>query len=445
MAYKLVPKQEPVTEQKAPTPVRDFLESTAHQIATGTTAMATGVAGLPGDLFALANKFIAGPISEKITGEKALPYEETFVGKAIPTSQRLKEDLGKLIPYTKPRNEMEKFTNDIVETGTILLTPGGQAKLGRFLKMNPVTRAFFKAVGAHTIGKGVESLTASKEKGNLATMGSLLTLSLLDRTNAAKYVGNLYKKAQNALTKAGNPRVNANAYVTKLENLRESLSKGTLAPSESAVVSAIDKALTHAKASGDSLYMPVENLWGISRSLNEIKTEVARSAKSKAGGLRARQLFDKVIRDTNEELSKYAAKNPEFGKPFMDAQQAFATLAKSNFITNSIKKLSGLEIRNPGLLHLLGGGAGSAVGVWGTQHVGSGMGLMGGQAALGYQASKLLYRVMKSPVLRKYYFEALKEASKGNIPQLANKIKKMDSVIEKEDKVKKPYRIIKKD
>lgn len=46
-------------------------------------------------------------------------------------------------------------------------------------------------------------------------------------------------------------------------------------------------------------------------------------------------------------------------------------------------------------------------------------------------------------MLRKYYFEALKEASKNNIPQLANKIKKMDKIIEKEDKIKKPYRLIK--
>ncbi|MFO7881205.1 MAG: hypothetical protein R6U52_01545 [Kosmotogaceae bacterium] len=449
MSYKLISTpsemqtsvEETQPAVKARSPALNLLEGQAHQLATSGTAVGSSLAGLPGDLLSLADRFVAGPLSEKITGAKAKPYEETFIGKTFPTSEQIKNSIQESIPYTKPRNKLEEFTNDVASTAAILLTPGGQAKIGRFLKTNKTTRAFFKSLGSHAFGEGIKNLTGSEEKGNYATMGSLLLMSLLDRNGASRYIGKLYNNAKSALTQAGNPRVNAKPLVSKLQSLRNDLTQGTLAPSEKAVVEQIDKVLSHVQDGT----IGVENLWGSSRSLNEIKQEVIRSAKSQTGGSRAKKFFGKIINHINSELNKYAEQNPKFGEPFKAAQEGFSTIAKSNFISNAVKRLSGIEVRNPGLLHLFGSAGGAAGGTMAATKAAAGTGFFSAGAVAGYQAIKMLYRVMKSPTLRKYYFQGLKEASKGNVTQFANKVNRMDKIIEKEDKVKKPYKIVKKD
>ena len=88
-------------------------------------------------------------------------------------------------------------------------------------------------------------------------------MAFLDRQGAGKYISSIYKIAEDALTKANNPSVNAAVLTSKLNNTKSKLSKGTLAPSEAAVVNDIDKALAHVQNG----QIPVENLWGISCSL----------------------------------------------------------------------------------------------------------------------------------------------------------------------------------
>lgn len=429
MVYRLIEEE---NNQKPNPSSKQYLEGLAHAGATQLTSSASAALGLPGDVLGFINDFVARPLTELITGKESLPYEETGIGKIIGTSSQIEKGFHKAIPYTKPRNDYEKFANNLASTTTSLLIPGGQAKVGRFIALNRPTRALLKSVGAEVVKTGAENLSGNEDIGNLAKAGALFTLALLDNKGAGKYVGSIYKNAENALEKAGNPSVNASSLKKELINLRNKLSKGTLAESERAVVTDIEQILGHFK--GDEI--PVENLWGSVRSLNEQKQKLIRSAASKEGRLRARKFYDSVIGDLNKELTKYGKQNPNFGKPFQDAQEGFGTLAKSNLISNWVEKNLHFSPINKWLPHLFGAGS-----IGGTT-----LGLVSPSAiaipTAGYQSVKFLYRISKSPTLRKYYFSTLRSAIREDVATFNKNLKKLDKNLEKEDKDKKPYRLI---
>jgi hypothetical protein len=74
-------------------PKAETIEPIRHQLmqklVEPITEFTSAALGAPGDVLSLANEFIAKPISKKITGQEGQPFEETAVGKLIPTSQKL--------------------------------------------------------------------------------------------------------------------------------------------------------------------------------------------------------------------------------------------------------------------------------------------------------------------------------------------------------------------
>lgn len=409
------------------------VKETPHKYATKGAAALSVPLGLAGDIGQLFNDFIAGPIYAGISGKKAAPYHKTLLGKALPTSQEVEKDIHRLAPITKPRTQAEKEINDIVGTTSSLLIPGAQAKVGRFAKTSPLTRALFKSIGATVLGKEIEDLTGSKEKGNKAKAGALLSMAFLDRQGAGKYISSIYKIAEDALTKANNPSVNAAVLTSKLNNTKSKLSKGTLAPSEAAVVNDIDKALAHVQNG----QIPVENLWGISRSLNENKLLAMRGAANKQGRLRAKAFYDSVIKDVNSELGKYGKTNPQFGVPFQEAQEGFGALARSHFLENWVKENISYNPASSGLLHLFGGGIGALVGK------GANLSAQGAAVpAATYQAVKLLYRIKNSGALRRYYMTALQGAAKENAQVFNRAVKKLDEELQKMDKKNPSFELL---
>src|SRR5438876_12352182 len=116
MAYELLEEQ-PETSSSIPQEIGRHASRTASNL--GTLAI-----GFPGDVFSLVNEFIAKPATEFITGEKGSSYEETPLGKLLPTTEthreRLRSQFGENL---KPQNKIEKFADDIVEDTVMLLSP----------------------------------------------------------------------------------------------------------------------------------------------------------------------------------------------------------------------------------------------------------------------------------------------------------------------------------
>lgn len=408
------------------------LKETPRTTASSAATAGSVALGLPGDILNALNDFVAAPISSALTGKPAADFEKTPIGKVFPTSRAIEEDIHRILPFTKPKNDYEKAANEMIGTATTFMLPGGQSKTGRFAKVHPATRAFFKSIGSEVLGKAVKDLTGDEEKGELAKAGSIFSMSLLDYPGVSKFIGTVYNKAKDALRSLGNPTVNSTRFANNLNALKKTLSKGTLAPSEAAVVNEIDKALKHI----DGNKIPVENLWGISRSLSENQQLAAQAAPSAKDRLRARKFFDTLKHHVNLELADFGKANPSFGIPFEEAQVGFGTLAKSKFLTNWIRNHLKYSPLTTGLLHLFGGGIGSAA-------------VAGGAAAKsallplgGYQISKLLYRVKKSPLLRKYYLDALKTAAKGSAQSFNRSLEKLDKAMQKKEKEETSYTFI---
>lgn len=409
------------------------IKGVPHQAASSAATVTSVGMGLPGDILGLFNDLVAAPLVSKITGKPGVKYEKTPLGKLFPGSTEIEEDIHKLIPYTKPRNSYESSTNDIIGTASSLLLPGAQAKVGRFLKTNPITRAFFKSIGSHLFGEAIKDVTGDEAKGEMAKAGSLFTMSLLDRQGVGKFVSSVYNKASAALKNAGNPQVNATRISNQLLDIKNKLSKGTLAPSESAVIQDIDKALAHIKDGK----IPVENLWGISRSLTERSMEAQRAAPSKANRIRARKFYNSLSNAVNKELSEYGKINKDFGGPFEAAQKGFSTLARSNAIENWIGNTLKYNPATTGLLHLFGGGLGA------TAVKGGGLSVQSTLApAAAYQVSKLLYRIKSSPLLRRYYFTALQAASREDAQTFNRALKKMDQSLQKLEEKQKNFKLL---
>lgn len=437
MAFTLIEEQVAPSSPKKKTfeeKGAELAEGVGQAAASGLTSVGSAIAGAPGDVLSFVNEFAARPLTEFFTGEQSKPYEEMGISGFLPTSANIKSQVHKTIPFTQPRNDFQRSANNTVETMTQLLIPGAQAKVGRFFKTDPVTRALFKSIGAEGVKSGIEDITGEEGSGDLAKAGALFTMALMDRPGAKKYVGAIYKNAEKALEQAGNPQVAAGALKNEVTGLRNKLTTGTLAPSEQAVVSDIDEALKHFNGNN----IKVENLWGITRSLNEKKQDVLRSAASKQGRERARSLYDGLIRNFNRELSTYGKSNPEFGKPFKDAQEAYATMAKSEFLTNWAKNNLSYIPDNKWLPYIFGGTVGAGIGK-------ATSGISGTSAAApvaAYQAGKFLYKIQRSPTLRKYYLEALSAAAREDAPLFNKAVEKMDKIIDREDSSKPSYSLL---
>ena len=410
-------------------------ESIAHQQLSAAAEVPAQILGYPGNLFNFINTIAAKPITEFILDKPGLEYKETYLGKVFPTSSEVRQSFEQAMPYLKPSNEYEKFTNNLYGTATQFLLPGGQAQVG-LTRAHPAIRSLIKSLGVEIAGTGTEKLTGSKEKGDIARMGSMFLLGMADRPGANRYLGEIYNRATNALQQAGNPTFDAARITQRLTNLRTRLSQGTRAPSEQAVINEIDRILEHVQQGR----MPVQNAWSSLRSLNENRLAAQRSIAGRTNRLRARNLFNEVGSALHDELNNYGRINPDFGTPFQEAQTGTRTLHQSNLIQQTVENLTGFEVNHPGIMHLFGSGIGATAAA--AKHsVVTAPNIIGLAA---YQASKILFRMARSPALRRYYTNAIRAGIQENIPQMAKEIQKMDDVLTKEDKKNPPLKLVKK-
>ena len=136
--------------------------------------------------------------------------------------------------------------------------------------------------------------------------------------------------------------------------------------------------------------------------------------------------LQEVKKSVIDSLEEYGKTNREFGQLNTAANEGYTAFAKSNVISNVLQKFTKknfstatktiLGLASEGALIKSAGLKGAAVASGTTAAVGS-----------AYAAGKILYRVWKSPTLRKYYFAILSNAAKGNTVRTLENIQKLDS------------------
>ncbi len=208
--------------------------------------------------------------------------------------------------------------------------------------------------------------------------------------------------------------VNASGLEMSLGNLKNKLSKGTLAPSEKFVVDEADAILSKIK---NGKITP-EEAWATKRSLNEKLSKVLFDIPKKSDQVRARKLSQNILSDLDSVLRETAKQDPKFYKDLKKADKAFGTIAKSNLISNYIEKNMKYNPVTHGLIQAMHGSLGSTTSA----------------AIIPYEVGKILYRISKSSELAKHYGKVLSSAAKEDAIIMNRELKKLDQGLKKEEK-----------
>ncbi len=412
MAYELLEEESP--QQNIALSLGQ--EGLRHGARTASN-IATRAVGLPGDVFSLLNQFIAKPVSKKITGQEGLPYEETLLGKAIPTTESHRKGLESISgEYLKPKNKIEKFADDIAEDTALLLNPAGLVTKG--LKGGKVVKSFFKSLGANLAGETATQVSGSETAGGLTKLGSLLFLSLMDQPAAAKQVGKLYGEAESKLP--SNATSNAVSLNKKIDSLEKQITKGrpleNLSPPEKFVIDQSGKIKNLIQNGEINVEQAIAQKKSLYKELGTLYKEVPKHTEQKT----VKNLAKKLGSYINQTVEEYGKKNPKFYKDYKKADEAFGTLAQSNFLTNWIGNNIVQHPLTTGLLHIFGAPIGAIAGT-------------ATGAIVPYQAAKLGYRISKSPTLAKIYANTVKAAVKEDAKAFNKYLKDLDNELQEEE------------
>ena len=413
MAYKLL-DDEPSNKYV------DAASGIARNVARTGTNLATRAVGLPGDILSLVNEFVAKPISEKITGHEGVPYEKTLLGKVLPTTESHREALAtKTGDYLKPRNKIEKFSDDVLEDAALLFNPSKAVKLGGAL-LGKGVKNLAKSLGANLAGESVKQLTGNELAGNLTKIGTLGIASIIDHPGAEKQISDLYKKQDDLLSP--NAKVNSRALSKNLDHLETKITKKrpieSLSSEEKYVLNQINK-IRPLIESGEA---SVEQLIAQKRSFNADNANLFKEFGSARAVKGIKEMAKPIGTYLKSAIKEHKSANPEWYKYYNAAEEGFATIAKSNYISRWVENNLGYNPVTLGLAKLF-------------------MPTAAGFAAPIYYPAKYIYRISKSPTLRKIYGNTLKSAVKEDATSFNKYLKELDQEIQKEE-VKTRYRFI---
>lgn len=403
-----------VEDEPSQNMVSDLAQGAGRNVARqGSNLLTVGV-GLPGDVFSLINEFIARPASKAITGKEGVPYEETYLGKVLPTTETHRKNIeSQFGDYLKPKNKIEKFVDDVVEDTSLLFSPAKIIQKG-FTKGSNFFKNLSKSIGANLAGETAKQNLGSDTAGTAAKSASLLLLSLLDQESAAKQVGKLYSQAESNLPKGA--KESANVLTKQIDSLQHKITKGrpreNLSPPEKFVIDQADKIKNLIINGKIDIEQAIAQKRSLNKELSTLYKEVPKHSDQKTVKNMAKQLNGYL----NEVIEIYGKKNPKFYGPYKNADQAFGTLAKSNFISHWIDQNVVQHPVTQGLFHLFAPAA-KATAI----------------AALPYQAAKLTYRIANSKTLAKIYGKTLNAAIKEDSVAFNKYLKELDQAVQEDE------------
>ena len=400
--------------------VYDFEEKTDEKVIPRAIKGAVKGPGVFGDLLAitgyetpksLPGKEVRTQLEAKASPEELIGLSDSddilpeFGG--LPTTQ----DLGKFAEmFGLPKGEAETFMGKAAEfggeflTGNILTGPIGRGA-------NIFTKIFKPFVNAFVPGAalaGAQILDLPPWAQALSTIVTSIFTHKATGKNLRQYNSETYKKAFDVLPE--NAMGSTNKLGNKLDVLKNELKKGGEAPSEKAVLTAINQVESKIKNG----QIPIDNATALKRSFNEyiIADEVRKQP-------RARNLFKSINSSLDEIIEDYGkTQNPKFLKFYREANSAHKGLNENRMIERFIKSHPVASTVGSHLVYALLDIPFSTLG--------------GGAAVL--KGTELLSAFARNKGLRSLYGKVLKDASKENVSSMTKSIK----TLEKEFKNKEP-------
>lgn len=417
MAYVFVDEEQ---EKGAETlkKAADITKEVARPFVRNAVNVGSLLLGTPGDIIRTVDT-IVDPLVTFITGREGTPTEEI-----IPSSEQIKQSVRSLNPeYLSPQNKLEEFTDAVVEDAASLylgrnLTKGKIPGANTLSQAQKLIRSFGISLGSNLAGTAVKDITTDDSKAGWAKFGTALFLSMLDKGNAGKYVGQAYKNSDALLPP--DARHDASKMVAKISAIQRRASMGTLAPSEKFIVDEVDQILKRGQyvpGTGKAT-MNVNTAKNIKRSLGEKLAKFIYDNPKKEVNARAMKLGNGVVKALNEFLDDYGKTNPQWLDKFRQAEQGFATIATSNKVGNFIKNNLKGSLLTTGLLKVFG----------------LPVAKLAVPATAAYPALQVGYRIAKSPLLRGYYGQVVKAAVTENAPLLNRAMYNLDKGLQRDIK-----------
>lgn len=424
MPYKTIQEQEPKKDSIG-------IETSYRIPALASSGIAATAAGMFGDIAKTVNDLIAAPLTKHVFGQEPVPYEQTHLGKILPTTAQHQKTLEENISFLKPKNKLERFFQDIAKDAASLYLPGKIFKMGRYA-MTPL-RSLGISTAANVAGAGTGLWTGDKSKGDMVKGGSMIALSLFNPTSAKNISQNLYQSANNILP--ANATVSSANQISRLNDLERKILQGrqagNAAPSEKFVLDEIDK-FKNLEKNGQ---INMRSLVAQNRSFNEERSKKIFELTDRASKARAKELAHEISHITKDTMKQYGKQNPKWLEYQEAADKAHSAIAQSNYISRLLEKF--MKGRPEALAHIFGIGIPA-----GTAYF-TPIGASGGLAA--YQAAKIGTRIIKSPELRNHYSKVLGAAAADNAKLVNKELDELEDKIEKDQPTPKSrYRIVQK-
>lgn len=359
----------------------------------------------------VTNVLVSG--SEAIAGEELPRLRSTLNSPLFGIRGNTTRELKQLSEqatggYTAPQNKTEQVADDVLQDALSFMIPiKGKVP-------NPF-RSLGIAIGGNAAKEGVELLGGSDNQQTAAKLATMFTLSLVKPNAARQYATDLYHKADSLLP-AGT-RTTATAMENELVQFRDFLNKGLgeKLPEKSQMLGIIDK--LQSKIQGGTI--PVEDLISARIDINSIMKDPAALKGIK-------KMFPRLNKAIDTAINGYGAVDPEFLQVYRAANQAWGVLEQSKGVSRFISETAKLTPAKTAIGLAIEGV------LWPAGLIPTAAGAAGSYSAL--KTGELLYRVMKSPVLRHHYSELMKEALKENTAGVILNLRKLDNALYKDMK-----------
>lgn len=413
----------PETEEKT-----SNISQMKRQVARTGSDVLSEIIGGPGSLLSLPDL-----ISETVTNKKPkYPYEDSLLSKAFPTPEMLRKSYP---DYLKPKNESERKESEFIQGTTALFMPGPkqlQKVLGSRTKgmqlVKYLGKRLAKSAGLEAAGElaeeGAKSIGIEEKNAKYLKMGTVFLGSLATENGwkgAEKYKNSLYEEARSL--RPQDAKIASKNLFGAATKLKKELEMGGKSASTSKSLEKINEIIEKTKKGKSPL--EINELEEFSKKINEAKAGLYTEFQgNKLGRKSAKRNLDRTSGIINDALGEYGKKNKKWYSKFQEAQQTHGAIEGSRKISNwfgrhhkslttgTVGSLLAESIYSPStVLPSIG------VGAIGTTIV---------------KGSELVARIIKSPSLRKYYFNVLDGATRNDIQFVRHNLKKLSEEIEKD-------------
>lgn len=368
-----------------------------------------GFLGGVGDVQDLLSKAsIAG--FEKLTGVSVSEgTKETIKKLRVPTTEEFEKISNKAFGgILEPKSDWAKTADETLKNfGKVL---GSPLRIGHKVLI---------ALGGQVAKEGLKYTGTKESTQEYGRIGTEFVISLLNPGGATRYAQTLYNQANRfvrPLEDVGLPTTqNLNRLLTRfVARTNEGIQS---APGKATIREAAENLLEKTQAGPIRL-----------RELIQANIDVNKFLQANLNPADRRQFLQlgRFIRGAIRRSASYT--NPEFYQSWTAANEIFGAVAESQKASRAILRYLGESpvktLTKITLAETLGG-HGKAV----LPTIGTAIGI-----GTGVKAYELASRLFTSPHLTRYYFDMVRNASLGNLPAMARSIKKIDDLLEIEER-----------